>query len=222
MGIFETKSGREKLDGNRRAFATYTLEDHGGAPAHTFVLRPPGGGNVQSTTLIFTGGPGVHEYIAILGDLCPQAGGNGVVSNIGYGVGWFARPTSHDHLCQKFLRQVYVPELARAALEDHQRQERADAVNETLSEDWRKAASSAATELEAALADEDSFATHEALYETWEEVFGNTDVENTGMGYDARDAALLVAIQEAFARLYHAMLEQANGSPAAKHEVAGE
>ena len=60
-----------------------------------YYLKRPGGSRCMSTYIMFT-----PEGIMITGDLCPHYG---VVSNHGYGVGWFSGQLSPSYLCKKFM-----------------------------------------------------------------------------------------------------------------------
>lgn len=205
MSIFSTKKFVEELERYRRTFAAYTLEEHGAEPVRVLILRAPSGGHMGSTTIVFTGGGAVAEYIAILGDLCP--GTNGVISDFGYGVGWLAGRKSDGYLCEKFLRKEFIPEVARDALLDMLDEERKSLVEDGLDADElatarkRISALTEAVESTDDCLDESPARSSEALYEFFAEELDDSP-SSIGMSYQARDAALLIAIQEAFARLY--------------------
>lgn len=204
---FSTKSYATNLEMFRRGFANHTLEEHPGPAGLTCILRPPSGGHCESTMLIFTGDDAgkVPGYIVVMGDLCP--GANGVVSNIGYGVGWFAARKSEGYLCEKFLRKVWVPELALAALRQALQDERDAFVDADRAEVERITKRVEALEEAIEEAGEDAsgdvVAESTPFYEAWTDIYDDSP-EDQGYGYDPKDAALLVAIQETFARLYAA------------------
>lgn len=192
----------------RKNFADYTMVELGAWPVRLYQLRKPGHGGMEGVDVLVMGGD-VDERIVITGDLAPNDN-QGCVSNIGYGVDWFAGRKSDDYLCGKFLRQVWVPEDARAAIKDRLAEEQRDAADEDLDADERETARERAEKLAEAVEYAEEFndpaRSSEAFHELWEEVYDDTP-EDLGFGYDPRSAALLVAIQETFARLYWAKRE---------------
>jgi hypothetical protein len=144
-------------------------------------------------------------YIAITGDYCP--GQNGVISRIGYGRAWFTGELSYDYLAGKFLTQQFVPELAAAILIDW--------ANADHMEDLGLAMPAARRAREAllhwarvceGLPQGDSVESWEARMGMHEALqpFGYTDDGLPGWWYQPRDVAVLAAIQQRFAELYHA------------------
>src|ERR1700744_5534707 len=90
----------------RESLAGHILEPHADhEKVKAFYLRRPGDGRMMSCLILFT-----VEGIVIMGDLTPCH--NGVISCLGYGLGWFADRKSEDYLCEKFLRKEFVPKLA--------------------------------------------------------------------------------------------------------------
>lgn len=106
------KQFKENLAAIRRELASHQLEPlpvHGSVTG--YYLRPPDGGRMQSTLILFA-----PEGIVIMGDLCPNL--HGAISCMGYGVGWFSGKLSDSYLCEKFLRQTWISELAKEGLTD--------------------------------------------------------------------------------------------------------
>ena len=219
------ESFEAKLTRYRAHFAPYTLTMLGAWPARLFQLRKPGEPRCGGVDIVVLGGDGVEERILVTGDLCPSD--NGAISVVGYGLGWFAGRASGDYLCGVFVHKVWVPERARAALRDTLAEAQKD-LSEHEEGDAREPCSDARcatyktrlTERIAKLTEAvASFTEHpgsiddptrsaSAFDDFWREVV-NDDPEGTGYGYDPRNAALLTAIHETFARLYWA--EQAKG-----------
>ena len=73
---------------------------------HCYTMRPPKGGRMMSTVFFFT-----HEGIVIMGDLSP--GRYGLISVLGYGIGWFRGKLSERYLCEKFLSEEWQAEAAK-------------------------------------------------------------------------------------------------------------
>lgn len=89
------------------ALKDHTLEQVLDTPNFkAFYLRPPGGGRMMSTLIVFT-----PEGIVLMGDLTPGHHGN--VSALGYGLSWFAGDLSGSYLCEKFLQKSWHAELAK-------------------------------------------------------------------------------------------------------------
>lgn len=137
-----------------------------------------------SMRIVFT-----PEGIVILGDLTPMY--NGVISNLGYGLGWFSGQLSGSYLCEKFLREEFVPECALSYLKE----------SLECSDDygWTAEGVEAAKELKYRLENQDlsGFEFYEALQEF--DPDGATD--GVGHGYNRRDAGMLCAIQRRFSVL---------------------
>ena len=153
-------------------------------------LTPPGGGEMQSTRIAFLPGP----YIVIHGDLCP--GGNGLISNVGYGAAWFARGGKRltpSYMAEKFaVPDVFNPQLATSYLrrgaeeeEDRDLASRLDA----LADDAGDVDMSDPREIS-------------AFIERVESESGTPDHAEAFFGPDPVIMGLLVPIQAAFARLY--------------------
>ena len=200
----DTDTRTSLLASYRKQFANYTLTELGAWPVRVYQLRKPGHGGMEGVDVLVMGGGQVPERIVVTGDLAPNDN-QGCVSNVGYGLDWFAGRKSDDYLCGKFLRREWVPEIARAALKDRLEEEQKDAADENLDSLDRAAAKTRAEKLAEAMEDfgesTDPTRSAEAFHELWSDVYDDTP-EDTGFGYDPRSAALLVAIQETFARLY--------------------
>ncbi len=84
----------------------------------------------QNATVYHMGCPGTGVYsvyiaefagrLCLTGDTCfgPENSG-GVVSNPGYGIGWFSGHLSQSYLCEKFLRQCWQWEAAIETMKCH-------------------------------------------------------------------------------------------------------
>ena len=169
-------------------------------------LGPADGSWLESTRILITRHP-LPEQIIITGDLCP--GDNGILSDFGYGLGWFGSRKSEGYLCEKFLRREWVPATALRALKYALEQEEQDATDPT---EPSSVATARATALKEAIDDigddpmGESTLTrhHEAFYEFWIDVFGNSP-EDEGFDYNPRDAGWLCAIQQRFAECYQTL-----------------
>ena len=172
-------------------------------------LGPADGSWMESTRILVARAP-LHEQIIVTGDLCP--GDNGIMSDFGYGLGWFGSRKSEGYLCEKFLRREWVPAAALRALKYALEQEEEEAA---ISDKPSKARAriSALREAIDSVCDEptgESNVTrhHEAFYEFYVGVFGDSP-EDEGFDYNPRDAGWLCAIQQRFAECYQA-LQSAN------------
>jgi len=199
-----------------------------------YSLGPADGSWMESTRILISRHP-LPEQIIITGDLCP--GANGVLSDFGYGLGWFRSRKSEEYLCEKFLRREWVPDAALRALKYALEQEEQDAKNTqepapiaAQPSEWQTrldilcppyAPAQARTRIEVLkeaiddigdeLTSELSVArTSEAFYEFWIDVFGDSP-EDQGFDYNPRDAGWLCAIQQRFAECYQA-LQSANAA----------
>ena len=192
-------------------FASYTLTEIGPGVPHVrvFHLRAPGGGAMEGVEILFTSAP-TRERIVVVGDLSPNDN-QGCVSNAGYGIRWFARRWSNDHLASKFLQKVWVPDLALAALQsllDDARKDseaNAEVVHERATERAFKRLAAIEEAIAASEGEPDGERATTRSAETFHEWYQDTfedPPESTGFGYQPREAALLCAIQETFARLY--------------------
>lgn len=105
---------------------TYTLTRLTDTPGAQVYLMKPAVTMMGSTVFAFLKAP--DDYIVITGDLAPCR--NGVISNMGYGLGWFLRQSPSGYLCEKFLTQEFHPDLAREWLK-----EKVKELREELAED---------------------------------------------------------------------------------------
>lgn len=151
-------------------------------------LTPPDGGEMQSTRIAFLPG----GYIVIHGDLCP--GGNGLISNSGYGVAWFAyggRRLTPSYMAETFrVPTVFIPAQAASALREAASEEQ-DADRIVMLTDLAEFAETINPDDAARVDDFLNDAAQDSP--DWSESFYGPDP-------DIMD--LLVEIQAAFARLY--------------------
>lgn len=180
---------------------------------------------MESTRILITRQP-LPEQIIVTGDLCP--GDNGVMSDFGYGLGWFGSRKSEGYLCEKFLRREFVPAAALRALKHALEQEEQDAKDShepapiaAQPSEWQirrdilcppYEPAKARTRIDALkeavddIGDEPTGAAsvvrnHDAFYEFWGDVFGGSP-EDEGFDYNPRAAGWLCAIQQRFAECY--------------------
>ena len=149
-----------------------------------FRMAKPGT-RVMSVVITFT-----PEGIVIQGDFTPER--NGSVSCIGYSLAWFAGRLGGSYLCEKFLTQRYVLELAVAELRDPQSHWREDATPDQLAgldECARRVA--------------DYYYGPERLYDALADLGYPCDEGTPGFNYDPKESAALHAIQKRFSQLYH-------------------
>lgn len=95
----------ERLERITRNLVDHELVLLGSDPSaalYHFRLQKPGGSRVMSSDFIFT-----KYQTFITGDYSPCTGPNGVTSNLGNGLGWFAGKLSPDYLASKFLDRVW-------------------------------------------------------------------------------------------------------------------
>ncbi len=160
--------------------------------------------------LIFTGDQ-LSEQIVLSGDACIGPTQHGLVSNIGYGLNWFAWKKGANYLCEKFLRTTWCPDYALECLKDSAAQIRLDEVDEDHDVGERAKNAKRLEQLDEAIesAGSDDFddvtRTSETYWEFYSDVFGDYP-EDDGIAYDTDDAATLVAIQWRFAECYQAMI----------------
>ena len=162
-------------------------------------LREPGSGWMQCARLVFFKNP---VQILVTGDLCPLR--HGVVSDMRYGIEWFAGRLGESYLCEKFLKQEWVPEKCRDELkglladltEDDDAKDR-EAIEELLEQDFNEIGESGV---------------RDALCETNS---GYCDDGTPGYTYNPRDAGILCGIQQRFAELYRALKAEQEAAPAA-------
>jgi hypothetical protein len=160
-----------------------------------FKIHRPGT-RMGSTMITFT-----PEGIVIHGDLCP--GQNGVISNFGYGLGWFSKKTSPDYLCSKFLQRGWHAELAQEELEDWVR---------AGGDPWGDEDSDPNSERVSGLLDiicrlDRGEIGQEGLCQELVDLYGDQgilDDGSPGWGYDPSEAGWLIAIQARFVELYKA------------------
>lgn len=172
-----------------------------------FRLRPPDGSRLMGCEVMFT-----SEGIVILGDLTPTR--RGVISDLGYGLGWFGSTKSEDYLCSKFLTAGWHQELVGPKLD------------ERVADAERELAADIAAALAATVADEDPEEPDDHYVknrDAWKKIraFWNSDEtsqkelhefasdlisdfwdEEIGHGYKPSDAGWLCAIQQRFAALH--------------------
>jgi hypothetical protein len=155
---------------------------------------------LESTMLVFT-----QKGIGIAGDLCPEAGTNGVWSNPGYDLEWFCRVDDGSYLCSKFLRKGYSH---RAAFQ--WAQSRVTELENELGENDPIKRSDDPEEIQRHLdayreaveqgRNGEVFHDPRAFNELLEECADYDAItDGVAMDYDDRSAALLTAIQERFA-----------------------
>ena len=206
----------------RASFADYTMVKHGAEPAIIYQLRKPGHGGMDGVDLILLGGEHVGQRIVVTGDLSPNDN-QGCQSNLGYGLDWFAGRCSDHYLCEKFFRKVWVPDLARAELRERLVEEQQEAAddegnNAKARAELRERVEKLEEAVEHVEEDGDSIddptRSAEAFHDLWVDVY-HDGPEGMGYGYDPRSAALLVAIQETFSRLYWAAREVEKQDPPA-------
>lgn len=153
-----------------------------------FYLKPPDGGRMMSTLIIFH-----PEGITICGDLCPGLHGN--CSAYGYSLGWFAGKLSGSYLCEKFLEKSWQRELAAQWCKDEAQEQRKEGNPEIAD----KLETLGSRDLECGDMDVRDF------YERLTEIsVGYVDDGVPGHGYDPGEKGWLCAIQEKFAELYNA------------------
>lgn len=155
-------------------------------------LREPDGGWMQSTRLVFLSNP---PQIIVTGDLCP--GVHGILSNMKYGIEWFGSQKSPGYLCEKFLREEWIPEKCQEALREY--------AKEPENRKDRAKLREIARDIEGWVSDSGKGAAEHQAYEALLDLNqGYVDDGIPGYGYNQREASLLVAIQKRFAELYTA------------------
>lgn len=150
----------------------------------SYYLKQPNTGCYR-TLIIFT----PREGIVLTGDLMliEASAGGGVVSNCGYGKGWFASDLSEDYLCEKFFRTEWVPERA------------VDYIKDMLETDEDLTACQK-NSIRDALIDE-TCGDSTMFHIWWDETFSYSP-ESIGYGYNLASAGWLCAIQQRFRELY--------------------
>lgn len=166
--------------------------------AKIYDLREPGGGWMQSTRLVFLSNP---PQIIITGDLCP--GIHGILSNMKYGIEWFGSHKSPGYLCEKFLREEWVPEKCQKELRAY--------ANESERRKDRTKLREIARDIDGWVSDSGpAVSQHQTYEELCDLDYSYVDDGIPGYGYNPREADLLVAIQKQFADLYQQQQAQAN------------
>jgi hypothetical protein len=66
------------------------------------------------------------EGIAIQGDIGFGPNQGGICSDMGYGLNWFGCKKSESYLCEKFLREIWQPRVAKRDIADRLKQARED------------------------------------------------------------------------------------------------
>ena len=180
------------------------------AESSIYQLKLEPDSEMQSTILIFA-----MNRIVITGDWCP--GNNGVISDIGYGLNWFAGICDPRYLASRFLRKKWIPNSFREwvvdVIKEAENEERRDwEIGEGCIEHDRT--EKEAWEFFLKYADRwelfevpDRIANFpfrvKGIYDTWESV-GLYDALTDGVGYDYNpdDLQLLSDIQRRFAEEY--------------------
>lgn len=172
-------------DDIRNLFDNHVLELIQEGKITGYYLREPG---TRNCLVLLTFSP---EGITIAGDLTPET--NGSVSTYGYGLDWFSRQSSEGYLCEKFLTQRWLPELAAAELRDPGGWFREQVVDDNQMIELKLLANS----LE--VGECGAFESIERLDD-----IGIECQDVPGFGYDPKEASVLCAIQQTFRRLYWA------------------
>ena len=177
-----------------------------------FRLCQPGMGRIQSCMILFC-----SEGIIICGDFCPR--GNGVVSNYGYGLGWFSTPKGEDYLCEKFLSEEFSSKVAHDAVV-----QRVEELKEALAECGEDSKYGAqykmALEVYGNALEEDDgesidceyFGTPERFADLINEADDCDSMEYNADDYNERDAEVLCAIQQRFVEEYARLIAEEKAS----------
>ena len=152
-------------------------------PERHYVLRIPERSEYL-THILFAA-----RRIIITGDLCIGPT-NGVISNVGYGLGWFSTKKSEDYLCEKFLRQQWQDEAAAETIRWWLE------IGEEPYQSKREELESIADKLECGEMDSRD------LYDALDEAGIHCDDGIPGMDYPRADAGWLCAINQLFAEKY--------------------
>ena len=161
-----------------------------------------------STDIMFTSAP-LGERIIITGDFEPGRHTDGVISKLGYDLGWFAGRKGLDYLCEKFLRSGFHPAHARRVLLD-QLEETQRELAEDDPDDEQKTKMEARIEaltdaIAAADHGDDPTRSYESFSDLAVELYGCSDICEGSISYDPDEAERLGKIQQRFARLYAAL-----------------
>ncbi|HUU59755.1 MAG TPA: hypothetical protein VMZ50_09435 [Phycisphaerae bacterium] len=139
------------------------------------------------------------RQIALTGDLT-FGGRNGIVSDRGYGLGWFGGRLGEDYLCEKFLSEKWSRERAAKWCRWHRDDIKYDA---DQFETWK-----ALCEIERDLTQWEEIRTPEELYDALIPI-GMADGDVPGYGYDENHAGWLCAVQQRFRECWQQMAEEA-------------
>jgi len=164
---------------------------------HEYVLEEKGRGRMGTTVILFH-----HEGIILTGDLKP--GRRGVISDIGYGLEWFAKDFkgSGEYLCSKFLEKTWQNEVARQDVwRLHQ-----EAIEE--SKEWGDDSLMLyASKWKRMHGEWDDFWTETHVFEHAVEIEQDAWEYHLGWDYNLADAGWLTSIQIQFSELYAKRLE---------------
>jgi hypothetical protein len=179
------------------------------AGTRIFYLHPPDvtlrgtrpGRRMLTTCFIFS-----PEGIVIVGDVSVRSCKNGVISDFGYGLEWFAGQLGEDYLCEKFLRRVWHPYHALEYLKSVRDDQVADLARDDFEGD-RDEKNEVVDQLNISIArgTSDDDLAQEEFYELLAAI--QHDPEGGGYGYSPDEADLLCALQQRFSAAY-ALLPQ--------------
>lgn len=168
-----------------KSLANHQLEWVARDPFPVCYLKRPGT-RIMCVLCIFS-----PEGIILKGDI--RFGNLDVLaSDLGYGLPWFASKLSESYLCEKFLRQKYVKELALAELNDPE-----SYLRELIGEPSHPRLD----ELAAVVDGDDDWAWPSRIYDVLT-ALGVDSESIPGWGYDPVEAGYLCAVQQRFAELY--------------------
>ena len=150
-------------------------------------------GRMESTDLVeVRQESGRPDHMMVFGDLCP--GLRGVVSDLGYGLSWFARSSGSPHyLASKFLADDFHPELAAEGLRANAAQIKREAEEYPDDADPEVVADQIERLNDLAASVEAEEEGKHAVWELWSDIYGDTE-GCPGWGPNPRDFRLLVAI----------------------------
>ena len=145
-----------------------------------FRLHNPNEGRMYSVLIVFT-----PEGIFLHGDIAFGCGvTNGISSRYGYGLNWFKGRKSDCYLCSKFLMRTYQPDIVHDDIKRY--------ITQTDEPDkWSRV-----------LEDLTDSPSVEELCEAIEGYFSDPYEYQFGYDYPRHDAELLIAVHNAFVRLY--------------------
>ena len=154
--------------------------------SHWYMANP--GTGIYSMNLVFA-----SDKIVLFGDCMPFH--NGAVSPFGYGPDWFSRGHGWDYLCEKFLDYEFQVDLAVLLLREW--------IVEEIAGDSAQGEAGSIVDRIASLKEFTDFDMQEL-----EELGLDFSDGAPGYYYNVRHAAMLSAIQHAFARLYAERTEE--------------